>query len=141
MSNAEAICDELRVGIRLSPGAHISPYVLVRMWKLRLCPVSPGQPGRPARPGLGADDTIYFDDTVSPAEQDYQIARFAWAWALRRAGWLAEASPHDVCINMCGVEPPPPMPAQRSLVAPPPRAERARVVSLASRRRTRFRRY
>lgn len=67
---------------------------------------------------------LRYDDTAP--NQDYQIARGACAYALRQMGLLAELSPHDLAVMLCGVG------------SAPPGAQRAEVVDMSHARVRRF---
>lgn len=87
----------LRSLLGVSRDTVLDPKVLAVALSLEPVGVKP-----PARMGL-VGMTLFFDRTLEPPQQRYQIARAACDYALRRMGLLREVLSHDLAVEICGV--------------------------------------
>jgi hypothetical protein len=97
MACVDTISDALRGGMKLSPGALVSPFALARALRLRLCPTCC------ERPGLYGDRIVY-NEARPQRVQAYQVARAACAYALLAMGLIDELTPHELAVALCGVD-------------------------------------
>lgn len=81
---------------RVPRGAIVTPRVLAEAFGLT--PIGRSQP----RFGL-VGTTIYFDERLTPEQQDYQIARWTCAYLLRRFRCIRDLSEHELACEICGV--------------------------------------